>query len=83
MNILKYNEYIKESKSSYDKYLKNDEFMNFFNNYKKSVFELYPLHSEAVLDLQIDTVYELYNNGYDIDSVIGTLYKTANVPTRD
>lgn len=82
MAILKFNEYIKES-SSYDKYLKDTQFMKFFNKFKNRVLELYPIHSEAVIDLMIDTVYELYYDGFDVDSVVGQLYKTANVPTRD
>ena len=82
MAILKFNEYIKES-SSYDKYLNDAKFMEFFNKFKNRVLELYPIHSEAVLDLMIDTVYELYYDGFDVNSVVGQLYKTANVPTRD
>ena len=82
MAILKFNEYIKESRS-YDKYLIDTQFMKFFNKFKNRVLELYPIHSEAVIDLMIDTVYELYYDGFDVDSVVGQLYKTANVPTRD
>ncbi|MFW6242971.1 MAG: hypothetical protein ACOC2W_02335 [bacterium] len=82
MTILKFNDYIKES-SSYGMYLKDAKFMKFFNKFKNRVLDIYPIHSDSVIDLMIDTVYELYHDGFDVDSVVGQLYKTANVPTRD
>lgn len=83
MNVLRFNEYVNESKTTYDKYLMDEDFMKFFNKFKNRILELYPNHQQGVLDLMIDDVYTLYHENMSVDDVVNSLYKSPNVPSRD
>lgn len=60
--------------SSYDKYLKNKEFMKYFNKVKNRILELFPNYNVSNIDLLIDRIYTTYTLKYSVDDAINKLY---------
>lgn len=63
--------------SSYDKYLKNKEFMKYFNKVKNRILELFPDHNVSNIDLLIDRIYTTYTLKYSIDDAVNKLYTSG------
>jgi len=65
--------------SSYDKYLKDKEFMKYFNKVKNRILELFPDHNISNIDLLIDRIYTTYTEKYSVDDTVNKLYRSANL----
>jgi hypothetical protein len=65
--------------SSYDKYLKDKEFMKYFNKVKNRILELFPEHNISNIDLLIDRIYTTYTEKYSVDDTVNKLYRSANL----
>jgi hypothetical protein len=74
MSILKFEEYLLNETTSYDKYLKDEKYMIFFKSFKNKVVELFPHYNTSNLDLLISNVYDYYKSGYDINDIVNKLY---------
>lgn len=68
--ILEYNQY--------SKYLDDKEFMEYFNNLKEKVQELFPDYNHN-LELIIDKIYNLYEEELSIDDAINRLNLDGNL----
>ena len=82
--ILGQREVIIESKrilfdNDYDKYLKDKEFMKFFNLVKDKIVILFPNHNLSNIDLLIDKIYTYYIGKYDIDDTVNKLYMSGDL----
>ena len=64
--------------SQYDKYLSDEEFMKFFNTLKEKVLNLYP-QINPNLELVIDRINALYEDDYEIDDVINSLFYDGHI----
>ena len=65
--------------TEYDVYLKNKEYMKYFNLVKSKIFELFPMHNEGNIDLLIDKIYTCYTEKYSIDDTVNNLYRGGNL----
>ena len=70
MKILEYNQY--------DRYLSDKKFMEYFNELKVKVSELFP-EINPNLELVIDKVYLYYYEGFTLDMLINRLYFEGNI----
>ena len=64
--------------SQYDRYLSDEEFMKFFNTLKEKVLNLYP-QINPNLELVIDRINALYEDDYEIDDVINSLFYDGHI----
>ena len=60
--------------TEYDVYLKNKEYMKYFNKVKAKILELFPNHNEGNIDLLIDKIYFCYTENYSIEDAVNYLY---------
>ena len=60
--------------TEYDVYLKDKEYMKYFNKVKAKIFELFPMHNESNIDLLIDKIYTCYTAKYSIEDAVNYLY---------
>ena len=65
--------------SSYDKYLKDKEFMKYFNKVKNRILELFPNHNMSNIELLIDKIYTCYTLKYSIEDTVNKLYRSADL----
>ena len=63
--ILEYNRY--------EEYLSNEKFMEYFNNLKSKLAELFP-DTNFGLDAMVDNIYHYYETKSSIDDTINDLY---------
>ena len=86
--ILKFGEYSEESlnerilfETEYDNYLKDNEYMKYFNKVKERILELFPTYNTGGIDLLIDKIYGCYAENYSIDDTVNHLYMSGNLFT--
>ncbi len=86
--ILKFDEYSEETlnerilfETEYDKYLKDKDYMKYFNKVKERILELFPTYNIGGIDLLIDKIYGCYIENYSIDDTVNHLYMTGNIFT--
>jgi len=77
--ILEDAEVLKESKrilyhTEYDKYLKDKDYMNFYNKVKDRILQLFPTQNISNIELLIDKIYTCYIQKYTIDDTVNKLY---------
>lgn len=63
--------------SEYDKYLKDKNFMKFFNKVKSKILSLFPNHNTSNIDLLINKIYDYYTEKYSVDDVVDKLYMSG------
>ena len=67
--------------TEYDVYLKNKEYMVYFNKVKDMILELFPMHNISNIDLLIDKIYTCYVEKYSIEDTVNNLYMSGNLYT--
>ena len=65
--------------TEYDKYLKDKEYMNYFNKVKDKILQLFPTHNIGNIDLLIDKIYTCYEQKYSIDDTVNKLYMSGDL----
>jgi hypothetical protein len=65
--------------TEYDVYLKDKEYMKFFNKVKTKILILFPNHNISNIDLLIDKIYTYYTQNYDIDDTVNKLYTSGDL----
>ena len=82
--ILGQREVITESKrilypTEYDTYLRDKEYMIYFNKVKNRILELFPDHNISNIDLLIDKIYTCYIENYTVDDTVNKLYMSGDL----
>ena len=60
--------------TEYDVYLKDKEFMNYFNKVKDKILQLFPTHNISNIDLLIDKIHPCYLEKFEVDDTVNKLY---------
>lgn len=67
--------------TEYDKYLKDKDYMNFYNKVKDRIIQLFPVHNISNIELLIDKIYTCYKQDYTIDDTVNKLYMSGDLYT--